>query len=136
MERSLAYVGLLDQKNEYAKTFSGGMKRRLNIACAIGHNPDLLLFDEPTVGIDPQSRNFILERIKDSNKNGATIIYTSHYMEEVEEICTRIAIMDNGKIIACGNVQELKKLVSDDTSITLEDVFLTLTGKQLRDYAE
>ena len=136
VEHSLTYVGLLDQKNEYARTFSGGMKRRLNIACAIGHNPDLLLFDEPTVGIDPQSRNFILERIKDSNKNGATIIYTSHYMEEVEEICTRIAIMDNGKIIACGNVQELKRLVSDDTSITLEDVFLTLTGKQLRDYAE
>ena len=113
------------------------MKRRLNIACAIGHKPEVLIFDEPTVGIDPQSRNFILEKIKESNKNGATVIYTSHYMEEVEAICTRIAIMDNGKIIACGTKEELKRLVSDDVdSISLEQVFLTLTGKNLRDYAE
>ncbi len=111
------------------------MKRRLNIACAIGHNPEILFFDEPTVGIDPQSRNFILEKIKESNKNGATVVYTSHYMEEVEAICTRIAIMDNGKIIACGTSEELKRLVTDnDKDITLEEVFLTLTGKQLRDY--
>jgi len=134
IDESLEYVGLLDRRNDYAKTFSGGMKRRLNIACAIGHHPDLLIFDEPTVGIDPQSRNFILERIKKSNKNGATVIYTSHYMEEVEAICTRIAIMDNGKIIATGTSEELKKLVVEDTSsITLEEVFLTLTGKKLRD---
>ena len=113
------------------------MKRRLNIACAIGHNPELLIFDEPTVGIDPQSRNFILEKIKESNRNGATVIYTSHYMEEVEAICTRIAIMDNGKIIACGTSEELKRMVSDTgTDITLEEVFLTLTGKKLRDIAE
>ena len=111
------------------------MKRRLNIACAIGHHPDLLIFDEPTVGIDPQSRSFILDKIKESNKKGTTVIYTSHYMEEVEAICTRIAIMDNGKIIAIGTSEELKKLVVDDTeSITLEEVFLTLTGKKLRDY--
>ena len=113
------------------------MKRRLNIACAIGHKPDLLIFDEPTVGIDPQSRNFILEKIMESNRNGATVIYTSHYMEEVEEICTRIAIMDNGKIIASGTAEELKRLVRDgDENITLEEVFLTLTGKKLRDYTE
>lgn len=134
---SLEYVELIEQKQEFAKNFSGGMKRRLNIACAIGHKPDLLIFDEPTVGIDPQSRNFILEKIKESNKNGATVIYTSHYMEEVEAICSRIAIMDNGKIIACGTSDELKRLVTNGSEeITLEEVFLTLTGKKLRDYAE
>jgi ABC-2 type transport system ATP-binding protein len=134
VKESLEYVGLWDRRNDYAKNFSGGMKRRLNIACAIGHHPDLLIFDEPTVGIDPQSRNFILEKIKESNRKGTTVIYTSHYMEEVESICTRIAIMDNGKIIATGTSEELKKLVVDDTSsITLEEVFLTLTGKKLRD---
>ena len=134
---SLEYVGLAERKQEFAKNYSGGMKRRLNIACAIGHKPELLIFDEPTVGIDPQSRNFILEKIKESNKNGATVIYTSHYMEEVEAICTRIAIMDNGKIIACGTSSELKRLVTNGSEdITLEEVFLTLTGKKLRDYAE
>lgn len=134
---SLEFVGLLDRRNSFAKTFSGGMKRRLNIACAIGHKPDLMIFDEPTVGIDPQSRNFILEKIKEANQNGATVIYTSHYMEEVEAICTRIAIMDNGRIIATGTREELVALVTDDpnSSITLEEVFLTLTGKKLRDYA-
>ena len=137
VDDSLEYVGLLERKQEFAKNFSGGMKRRLNIACALGHNPELLIFDEPTVGIDPQSRNFILDKIKESNAKGATVIYTSHYMEEVEAICTRNAIMDNGKIIACGTSQELKKLVnSGDENITLEEVFLTLTGKKLRDYAE
>ena len=135
IDESLEYVGLIEKRNDYAKTFSGGMKRRLNIACAIGHHPELLIFDEPTVGIDPQSRNFILDKIKESNKNGATVIYTSHYMEEVEAICTRIAIMDNGKLIAIGTSEELKKMVVEDTeSITLEEVFLTLTGKKLRDY--
>lgn len=137
VEESLEYVGLLEKRNEFAKKFSGGMKRRLNIACAIGHQPELLIFDEPTVGIDPQSRNFILEKIKDSNQKGATVLYTSHYMEEVEAICTRIAIMDNGKIIACGTAEELKRLVKEDgEDITLEEVFLTLTGKRLRDYGE
>lgn len=136
VEESLAYVGLLEKRNEFAKNFSGGMKRRLNIACAIGHNPDLLIFDEPTVGIDPQSRNFILEKIKESNKKGATVIYTSHYMEEVEAICSRIAIMDNGKVIACGTSEELKKMVTNGSEeISLEEVFLTLTGKSLRDYS-
>lgn len=137
VDESLEYVGLLERRQEFSKNFSGGMKRRLNIACAIGHNPELLIFDEPTVGIDPQSRNFILDKIRESNKKGATVIYTSHYMEEVEAICTRIAIMDNGKIIACGTCEELKKLVTGrDEDITLEEVFLTLTGKKLRDYAE
>jgi ABC-2 type transport system ATP-binding protein len=135
---SLEFVGLEDKRNGFAKTFSGGMKRRLNIACAIGHKPELLIFDEPTVGIDPQSRNFILEKIKDASRQGATVIYTSHYMEEIEAICTRVAIMDNGKIIAIGTKEELVEMVTADkaSNMTLEQVFLTLTGKKLRDYAE
>lgn len=137
VDASLESVGLLERRSEFAKNFSGGMKRRLNIACALGHQPELLIFDEPTVGIDPQSRNFILDKIREMHRDGATVIYTSHYMEEVEAICTRIAIMDNGKIIACGTSEELKRFVGDGaTDISLEEVFLTLTGKRLRDYAE
>ena len=135
---ALEFVGLDDKRNGFVKNFSGGMKRRLNIACAIGHKPRLLIFDEPTVGIDPQSRNFILEKIKSANKQGATVIYTSHYMEEIEAICTRIAIMDNGKIVAIGTKEELVEMVTSEknSNMTLEEVFLTLTGKKLRDYAE
>lgn len=137
VNESLEFVGLLDHRDGFAKNFSGGMKRRLNIACALSHKPDLLIFDEPTVGIDPQSRNFILERIKDLNKQGSTIIYTSHYMEEVEAICTRIAIMDKGRIIAVGTKDELVSMVSkDNKDMSLEEVFLTMTGKKLRDYGE
>lgn len=138
VEDSLRFVGLEDKREGLTKNFSGGMKRRLNIACALGHKPELLIFDEPTVGIDPQSRNFILEKIKETNKAGATVIYTSHYMEEIEAICTRVAIMDNGKIIACGTKEELVKLLTDQPceTISLEEVFLTLTGKKLRDYGE
>lgn len=138
IDDSLEFVELTDRRNSYAKTFSGGMKRRLNIACALGHKPKLLIFDEPTVGIDPQSRNFILEKIKKANSNGTTVIYTSHYMEEVEAVCTRVAIMDNGKIVAIGTKEELKNMVrkSPDEDISLEQVFLTLTGKTLRDYVE
>jgi ABC-2 type transport system ATP-binding protein len=138
IDDSLEFVGLKEQRNVFSKNFSGGMKRRLNIACAIGHHPELLIFDEPTVGIDPQSRNFILEKIKYANEQGATIIYTSHYMEEIEAICSRIAIMDNGKIIAMGTKKELTELVTseEDSNMSLEEVFLTLTGKKLRDFAE
>lgn len=138
VDESLEFVGLLDKRNEFADKFSGGMKRRLNIACAIGHKPDLLIFDEPTVGIDPQSRNFILEKIRKANEQGTTIIYTSHYMEEIEALCTRIAIMDNGKIIAIGTKEELVDLVTSDkeADISLEEVFLSLTGKKLRDYTQ
>lgn len=138
VDEALEFVGLDDKKNGFAKNFSGGMKRRLNIACALGHHPELLIFDEPTVGIDPQSRNFILERIKQANENGATIIYTSHYMEEIEAICTRIAIMDNGNIIAIGTKEELVRMITSEPNadLSLEEVFLTMTGKKLRDYAE
>ena len=138
IDEALDFVELTDKRNSFAKTFSGGMKRRLNIACALGHKPKLLIFDEPTVGIDPQSRNFILEKIKEANNDGTTVIYTSHYMEEIEDICTRIAIIDNGKIVAIGTKDELKNMVrkTKDEDISLEQVFLTLTGKSLRDYVE
>lgn len=138
IDEALDFVGLSEKRNSFAKTFSGGMKRRLNIACALGHKPKLLIFDEPTVGIDPQSRNFILEKIKAINKMGTTVIYTSHYMEEVEAICSKVAIMDNGKIVACGTKEELKNMVrkDPDEEVSLEQVFLTLTGKKLRDYVE
>lgn len=105
---ALKSVGLTEHRKEKVKTFSGGMKRRLNIACAIAHEPELLVMDEPTVGIDPQSRNHILEAIKKMRQQGMTILYTTHYMEEVEEIATRIIIMDHGRIIAEGTKQSLK----------------------------
>ncbi|MGM0212898.1 ABC transporter ATP-binding protein [Enterococcus sp. AZ109] len=105
---ALESVGLLEHRKEKARTFSGGMKRRLNIACAIAHHPTLLIMDEPTVGIDPQSRNHILQSIRKMQAGGMTILYTTHYMEEVEEISTRIIIMDHGSIIAEGTKEELK----------------------------
>ena len=108
-------VGLLDRANDLPKTYSGGMKRRLNIACALAHEPKLLILDEPTVGIDPQSRNHILESIKGLRERGTTIIYTTHYMEEVEAICDRVLIMDQGLIIAEGTLDELKKSVEEST---------------------
>lgn len=110
----LEFVGLYDKRLDIPKTFSGGMKRRLNIACAIAHNPKLIIMDEPTVGIDPQSRNHILNSIKKLQKRGATILYTTHYMEEVEEIADRIIIMDHGTIIAEGTKEELKKNIEDE----------------------
>lgn len=117
VNRTLETIGLEENSKQQAKNFSGGMMRRLNIGCAIVHKPKLLIMDEPTVGIDPQSRNRILDVIQELNKKGTTIIYTSHYMEEVERICTRLAIVDHGKIIAQGTPQELKVLVSDQQSL-------------------
>lgn len=137
IDRALDFTGLTEYRNKFPKSFSGGMKRRLNIACSIIHEPEFLIFDEPTVGIDPQSRNHILDSIRTLNKNGATVIYTSHYMEEVESLCTRIGIMDNGNLIAVGTKAELCRLISsDDESTSLEEVFLNLTGKKLRDNGE
>ncbi len=123
-EEALKFVGLLDKKKEYPKSFSGGMKRRLNIACAIAHRPKLIIMDEPTVGIDPQSRNHILQSVKKLNSLGCTIIYTTHYMEEVEAICGNIAIIDHGKVIAQGTKEELKSIVTDVNyvEIAVEDV--------------
>jgi ABC-2 type transport system ATP-binding protein len=120
IEEALAFTGLTDRKKDRPKGFSGGMKRRLNIAAAILHHPKLIIMDEPTVGIDPQSRNHILESIKELNRMGSTIIYTSHYMEEVEEICTKIAIVDHGRVIAQGSKEELTALVSSEQKLVLE----------------
>jgi ABC-2 type transport system ATP-binding protein len=120
VNEALAFVGLGDKHKSYPKNFSGGMKRRLNIACAIAHRPKLLIMDEPTVGIDPQSRNYILGSVKKLNEMGCTIIYTSHYMEEVEEICTRIAIIDHGKIIAEGTKGHLKAIITTQKNIGIE----------------
>ncbi|MFF2887346.1 ABC transporter ATP-binding protein [Paenibacillus sp. NPDC057967] len=199
VEEALEFVGLRDQANKMPAKFSGGMKRRLNIACALTHRPKFLIMDEPTVGIDPQSRNHILESVKKLRDNGTTILYTTHYMEEVQEIASRVVIMDQGQVIQEGTVQQLiktiqheekvsfdvsapdnvplnkleeiagvQKVVATGSHITvisaagagnldrvlsvvrehssvlaiqadkpnLEDVFLTLTGKQLRDKGE
>lgn len=195
----LEFVGLSEHAKKYPKKFSGGMQRRLNIACALVHKPKFLIMDEPTVGIDPQSRNHILESVKKIAKQGTTVLYTSHYIEEVQAICDRISIMDAGRVIAEGTLGELVgriqhedktlftavqasdelteelKVVSGVKSVnvngnayeiistvgssnlnriieiaqrhdgvtdvsvikpTLEDVFLTLTGKSLRDGGE
>ncbi|MCM1245583.1 MAG: ABC transporter ATP-binding protein [Roseburia sp.] len=125
VEEAIQFVGLEEFRKFYPKKLSGGLLRRLNIACGIAHKPKLIFFDEPTVAVDPQSRNKILEGIVELNKNGATIIYTSHYMEEVEQICTRIAIMDKGQNLAIGTKEELKKMIKNTETITVEVPGLT-----------
>jgi len=119
-EEALAFTGLSDKHRSYPRDFSGGMKRRLNIACAIAHRPKLIIMDEPTVGIDPHSRNYILNSVRKLNEMGSTIIYTSHYMEEVEELCTRIAILDHGKVIAEGTKAQLKSIITDQKDIRID----------------
>jgi len=133
VEEAIEFVGLNEFRKFYPKKLSGGLLRRINIACGIAHKPKLIILDEPTVAVDPQSRNKILEGIMRLNELGATIIYTSHYMEEVEQICSRIMIMDKGKSVAMGTKEELKALAGMDESATLNDVFLELTGTELRD---
>ncbi len=113
VDKVLEFVGLTDVRKKRASEFSGGMKRRLNIACAIAHSPKLIIMDEPTVGIDPQSRNHILKSVLKLRDEGATVIYTSHYMQEVDDICDRIAIIDKGNVIAEGTSEELKNLIGD-----------------------
>ena len=113
VENALKKVGLEDRKDDKPSTFSGGMKRRLNIACAIAHNPKLIIFDEPTVGIDPQSRNHILDSIKQLRDEGATIIYTTHYMEEVQQICDRVIIMDGGAVLLDGSLDDILEYYSN-----------------------
>lgn len=120
VEEAIDFVGLQEFRKFYPKKLSGGLLRRLNIACGIAHKPELIILDEPTVAVDPQSRNSILEGIQKLNKEGATIVYTSHYMEEVEQICTRIAIMDKGKVIATGTSEELKGMINCGETITVE----------------
>ncbi len=120
VEEAIQFVELEEFRKFYPKKLSGGLLRRLNIACGIAHKPRLIFFDEPTVAVDPQSRNKILEGIVELNKNGATIVYTSHYMEEVEQICSRIAIMDKGQNVAIGTKEELKKMIKNTETITVE----------------
>ena len=124
VEDAIHFVGLEDYQKMRPKKLSGGLLRRLNIACGIAHKPRLIILDEPTVAVDPQSRNKILERIQQLNQQGSTIIYTSHYMEEVEQICTRIAIMDHGRVIASGTKEELKQMIKTGETITIEAVLL------------
>jgi ABC-type multidrug transport system, ATPase component len=134
-KEALQFTGLSDKAKTFPRQFSGGMKRRLNIACAIAHKPKLIIMDEPTVGIDPQSRNHILQSVKKLNEMGCTIIYTSHYMEEVEEICTRIAIMDHGKVISLGTKDELKALITDKNVvwITVADLISKVREDKLKE---
>ena len=120
VEQAIEFVGLGEFRKFYPKKLSGGLLRRLNIACGIAHKPKLIILDEPTVAVDPQSRNNILEGIKKLNADGATVVYTSHYMEEVEQICTRIAIMDKGKTIAIGTKEELKSMIDAGEKVTVE----------------
>lgn len=119
VEEAIEFAGLSEFVKFRPKKLSGGLLRRLNIACGIAHKPELIILDEPTVAVDPQSRNRILEGIVELNKKGATIIYTSHYMEEVEQICTRIAIMDKGKNIALGTSDELKSMIRNSETIKI-----------------
>nr|WP_255639725.1 ABC transporter ATP-binding protein [Aquibacillus saliphilus] len=117
----LEMVGLTERKNDLVKNYSGGMQRRINIAVALLHEPEVIIMDEPTVGIDPQSRNYILEMVRRLNhEKGMTVLYTSHYMEEVERLCDRIYIMDNGRIIASGTKQELTSILSSEETILIE----------------
>jgi ABC-2 type transport system ATP-binding protein len=120
VNEALVFAGLEDRRHDKVKTFSGGMKRRLNIACAIAHHPELVIMDEPTVGIDPQSRNHILNSIKKLRDKGITVIYTTHYMEEVEAISSRIIIMDHGAIIAEGTKESLKEDIENEKKYTIQ----------------
>ncbi len=170
VDRALAFVGLTDRRDDRTSTYSGGMKRRLNLAAAVVHDPDLVLLDEPTVGVDPQSRNAIFENISALRARGRTVVYTTHYMEEAERLCDRVAIIDRGRLLALDTVPGLLRqhaaapvLVVEVDGVeqkietpqplvqlnalaangrvgsfhverpTLEQVFLRLTGRQLRD---
>jgi len=130
VDKALLFAGLDDRRHDKVKTFSGGMKRRLNIACAIAHEPEIVIMDEPTVGIDPQSRNYILESIKKLRDKGMTVIYTTHYMEEVEVISSRIIIMDHGAIIAEGTKESLKESIENEKRYTIN---IEENGKIKRD---
>lgn len=125
VEEAIQFVGLEDHWKKRPKQLSGGLLRRLNIACGIAHKPELIFLDEPTVAVDPQSRNKILENIQELNRQGSTIVYTSHYMEEVEQICSRIAIIDHGRWVAVGTKEELKNMIKTGETVTIESVAVT-----------
>ena len=131
IELWLNKLGLTDAAKRKISTYSGGMKRRVNLIAGILHNPKILFLDEPTVGVDVQSRNVIIEHLKEINAKGTTIIYTSHHMEEAENFCTMVSIIDHGKILTRGTPAEL--ISNNAGSINLEHVFLNLTNRKLRD---
>jgi len=133
----LHFVGLYDRRKGAIKTFSGGMQRRINMAIALIHQPTVLMMDEPTVGVDPQSRENIFDTIEKLRDDGTTILYTTHYMEEAERLCNHIAIMDEGQIIAMGTLEQLLALRDQNREVArphgLQELFIQLTGKTLRD---
>ena len=134
--RAAELVGLADRSREAVRTFSGGMKRRLNLAAGLLHDPDVLLLDEPTVGVDPQSRNAIFDNLETLKARGKALLYTTHYMEEAERLADRIVVIDHGKVIADDTLAGLHARVpaaAGSGPATLESVFLTLTGRSLRD---
>lgn len=133
INNALEHLGLLQFANKKIETFSGGMKRRINLIASILHEPKVLFLDEPTVGVDVQSKNVIIEFLQDLNKKGTTIIYTSHHLNEAELFCTRVAIIDHGKLVAKGEPKTL--IAQQEGAHNLEDVFLSITGKALRDHA-
>lgn len=130
INKHLDHFGLLDKSDKKVGTFSGGMKRRINLIAGILHQPKILFLDEPTVGVDVQSRNVITEHLVEINKQGCTIVYTSHHMDEAENLCHEIAIIDSGQIIASGKPEIL---IKENQTDHLEQLFLKLTGKKLRD---
>ncbi len=130
---NLELVGLLDRAKDAVRKFSGGMKRRVNLAAALMSRPHLLFLDEPTVGIDPQSRNHIFETILRLRSEGMSVLYTTHYMEEADRLCSRIGVIDHGRLISLGTPAELKSAIGPPDEVTLEQVFLNLTGRNLRD---
>jgi ABC-2 type transport system ATP-binding protein len=135
MDSALALVGLSAHRTAKVQNFSGGMKRRLNLAASVLHDPDILLLDEPTVGVDPQSRNAIFDNLEVLKQRGKTILYTTHYMEEVERLADRVIIMDHGHVIADETIPELHSRIPQiaGKQANLETVFLALTGRELRD---
>ena len=130
---NLETVGLADRAKDKVDNFSGGMKRRVNIAVALMNCPKMLFLDEPTVGIDPQSRNHIFDTVESLRDEGMTVLYTTHYMEEADRLCDRVGVIDHGRLIALGTPRELKARIGDPDETTLENVFLDLTGRSLRD---
>jgi len=133
MTSTLTLVGLADRAGDRVKTYSGGMKRRLNLAAGLLHDPEILLLDEPTVGVDPHSRNAIFDNLEELKRRGKALLYTTHYMEEVERLADRIVIIDNGKVVANDTLSGLYAGVTPGGVKSLESVFLTLTGRSLRD---
>jgi len=138
MTAALTLVGLADRARERVKAFSGGMKRRLNLAAGLLHDPDVLLLDEPTVGVDPQSRNAIFDNLEELKRRGKALLYTTHYMEEAERLADRVVVIDSGKVVANDTLAGLYAGVTDKAGTpggraSLESVFLTLTGRSLRD---